>query len=120
MTKLWTQAEAIQLCWIVEKICPTFGCHVALTGGTLYKEGPRKDVDLLFYCIRQVDRLDQDGLIDALRKLGFTICAQHGWVIKALYEGKQVDLFFPEAYPSSSGSTDEYRNENVFEIALGD
>lgn len=44
----WTQAEAIALCREIEQICPRFGCHVALTGGCLYKDGPRKDADLLY------------------------------------------------------------------------
>jgi hypothetical protein len=44
----WTLAEAVEVCRQVEAICPPFGCHVALTGGTLYKDGERKDLDLLF------------------------------------------------------------------------
>lgn len=31
-----------------------------------------------------------------MRSKGFEIGNQHGWVIKAKYEGKPVDLFFPE------------------------
>jgi len=81
-------------------MCPDFGCHVALTGGLLYKEGSRKDCDLLFYCIRQVDEIDISGLLAALKASGFVIGRQHGWVRKATYQGKPVDLFFPEAFPS--------------------
>lgn len=40
----WTQAEAIALCRKIEDVCPAFGCHVALTGGVLYKLGERKDL----------------------------------------------------------------------------
>lgn len=40
---MWTQKEAIELCVKIEAICPKYGCHVALTGGLLYKEGERKD-----------------------------------------------------------------------------
>lgn len=50
----WTQEEAIQLCRLLEALAPTFGCHVALTGGCLYKDGERKDCDILLYRIRQV------------------------------------------------------------------
>ena len=39
MTDTWTTAEAIALCREIEAICPAFGCHIALTGGLLYKEG---------------------------------------------------------------------------------
>src|ERR1035437_5571090 len=56
----WTQTEAIELCVKVEAICPKYGCHVALTGGLLYKQGKRKDCDLLFYRIRQVEQIDFD------------------------------------------------------------
>lgn len=33
----WTQQEAVDLCVIIESVCVEFGCHVALTGGLLYK-----------------------------------------------------------------------------------
>ena len=49
----WTQQHAIELCKRIESVCPRYGCHVALTGGLLYKDGPRKDCDILFYRIRQ-------------------------------------------------------------------
>ena len=64
---LWTQAEAIDLCREIEKGCPQFGCHVALTGGLLYKDGPRKDCDNGF-----------------------------GFVLKFSFKGKEIDAFFPE------------------------
>ena len=31
----WTQEDAIKLCRDIEKICPAYGCHVALTGGNM-------------------------------------------------------------------------------------
>ncbi len=95
MTK-WTQAEAIALCREIEAICPPFGCHVALTGGLLYKDGPRKDCDLLFYRIRQVEEIDEDGLFGALSAIGVEKASGFGWCHKATYQGKQIDCFFPE------------------------
>ena len=53
-SRTWDLVSAVDLCKQVESIAPDYGCHVALTGGCLYKEGPRKDLDLLFYRIRQV------------------------------------------------------------------
>ncbi len=104
MTKpaVWTTEAAIEMCRAVEAICPVFGCHVALTGGTLYKNGMRKDADILFYNIRQIDEMDLDGLLEALTTIGFYIGKQFGWVRKAQYQGKDVDMFFPELFPSSS------------------
>lgn len=95
----WTQSEAITLIKSIEAMCPQFGVHVALTGGCLYKEGERKDLDLLFYRIRQVEEVDFVGLAAKLQGLGFaTILDFDGsWLTKARYMGKSVDIFFPEA-----------------------
>lgn len=102
---LWTQEEAIGLCVQIEAVCPEYGCHVALTGGTLYKEGPRKDLDLVFYRIRQIREIDIDGLFDALlQKVGIVRLDGDGWLIKAMmFDSKQrIDCFFPE------GAGEEY------------
>lgn len=92
----WTQQEAIELCVKIEAICPKFGCHVALTGGLLYKQGPRKDCDLLFYRIRQVKKVDLEGLWAALDEIDFVQTSGFGWCFKANYRGKSVDCFMPE------------------------
>lgn len=93
----WDQSEAIELCRKIEAICPAFGCHVALTGGCLYKDGLRKDADILFYRIRQVGEIDIDGLFAALGNLGVEKTGGFGFVHKALYRGKGIDFFFPES-----------------------
>jgi len=96
LASFWTQAEAIGLCVKVESICPNFGCHVALTGGLLYKRGPRKDCDLLFYRIRQVEQIDLDGLWAALKAIGIDQVTGFGWCYKARYNGKSLDCLMPE------------------------
>lgn len=106
MGVMWSREQAIELCTAIEVVVPEHGAHVALTGGCLYKKGERKDIDLLFYCIRQRDRIDEEGVLNALRKLGFVIGKHHGWVFKAKFEGKDVDLFFPEAYPAQAEGED--------------
>jgi len=98
---MWTQQEAVELCRKVEMICPEFGCHVALTGGALYKDGRRKDVDIVFYRIRQQPKINIEGLRIALRRHGLDVHTQHGWMWKASYAGsstaaKSVDVLFPE------------------------
>jgi hypothetical protein len=93
---MWTQSEAIELCAAIEAVRPPFGCHVALTGGCLYKSGQRKDCDILFYRIRQRDSIDQDGLWEALRSIGLVGNKGFGWCHKAIFNGKGVDMFFPE------------------------
>src|SRR3546814_21088535 len=69
----WTLEDAVALCRKIEKIAPEYGAHVALTGGTLYKDGPRKDVDPIFYRIRQVKEIDRPRLIRALPRIGIEI-----------------------------------------------
>lgn len=96
----WNVSEAIEICRQVEAVCPPFGFHVALTGGTLYKDGERKDLDLLFYSIRQNDDPDRDGLLEALGAVGFSDIVEFGWMNKATVAGKPVDIFFPE-HPKS-------------------
>lgn len=100
----WTQADALDLCRRIEAICPAFGCHVALTGGCLYGEPDteRKDADILFYRVRQVEAIDLDGLFAALEGIGVHVVGPTDcWVVKAqawLIPGHygDVDLFFPE------------------------
>lgn len=93
---MWTQEEAIELCKKIEEVCPQYGCHVALTGGLLYKEGERKDCDILFYRIRQQAQIDVDGLYGALARLGICYLSGYGWCHKFTYNGKNIDCFFPE------------------------
>jgi hypothetical protein len=92
----WTQAQAIDLCRAIESIAPQYGCHVALTGGTLYRDGERKDADILFYRIRQVEQIDVPGLMEALRGIGVTPGRDFGWCYKATFESRTIDFFFPE------------------------
>jgi hypothetical protein len=99
--QLWGQVQAIQLCKEIEAIAPKYGAHVALTGGCLYKEGARKDVDIMFYRIRQVAKIDRENLFIELTKLGLFVVRGFDWCYKAKYMpfDANVDLFFPEHDP---------------------
>lgn len=92
----WTQAQAIELCRKIETLAPKYGCHVALTGGTLYHFGERKDADILFYRIRQIEEIDVAGLMGALSEIGVVPGRDYGWCYKAHYEDRPIDFFFPE------------------------
>ena len=98
--KTWNLLEAVELCRQIEEFCPDYGYHVALTGGSLYKDGERKDADILFYTIRQREDQNNQGLMEHLESIGLQILygSQFGeaWVAKGKYFGKDVDLFFPE------------------------
>lgn len=94
----WTQAEAIDLCRRVEAVCPLAGCHVALTGGCLYKDGERKDCDILFYRVRQEPQINTTILFLKLREIGLDCkSTTWAWFFRGTYNGKGVDVFFPEA-----------------------
>lgn len=93
----WNTEQAMDLCSKLEVIAPDFGGHVALTGGTLYKRGERKDVDILIYRIRQVPEINKQGLLNAFTQFeGVKILSDHGWCVKAELNGKDIDFFFPE------------------------
>jgi hypothetical protein len=106
--KSWTQKEGIALCAVIELIAPDYGCHVALTGGLLYKAGERKDCDILFYRIRQAERIDTDGLFAALDRIGIERVKGFGWCHKAEFEGRPIDMFFPE---EDEGEYEESKQE---------
>lgn len=94
---MWSQQEAIELACKIEQIAPAFGAHVALTGGTLYKKGLRKDVDIMLYRIRQVPSIDRVALLNAIEADNVGVMGStHGWVQKMWVGGRVVDLFFPD------------------------
>lgn len=93
---MWTQTDAVGFATDVEAIAPQFGCHVALTGGCLYKAGSRKDCDLVLYRIRQIPKIDRDGLFKALATIGLLVVSDYGFCVKCKWEGRLVDLLFPE------------------------
>lgn len=93
---VWTQSDALEMCRVIETFCPASGCHVALTGGLLYKAGMRKDCDILFYRIRQLQEINMEQLWESLSLIGFQKQSGFGWCFKATYKDKPVDCFFPE------------------------
>lgn len=89
-------AFAVKVCRLIEMVAPQFGAHVALTGGSLYKDGDRKDLDILFYRIRQAPKVDTEKLFAALEVLGFKKPEGMGWLFKSEFENVAIDMFFPE------------------------
>lgn len=100
---MWMRDQAIDLCRAIEEVAPDFGCHVALTGGLLYKFGPRKDCDLIFYAIRvhgDATNIDKVGLFGALATLGIRRrnpdLEYERFVVKAHHDHGDIDLLFPD------------------------
>jgi hypothetical protein len=101
---VWTLNNAALFCTLLEAIAPSYGFHVALTGGCLYKDGPRKDCDVILYRIRtdgQPSTTPVEELLKAFKtKIGISRLTDHGFVVKAEYEGRQVDFLIPESEPT--------------------
>lgn len=108
LTTQWHITDAIDFCRMLEPICPEFGCHIALTGGCLYKKGFRKDLDIIIYRIRQSDFINWDGLLGKMGEMGIMQLSDAGnWCFKAEYEGKKIDFLCPEEI----GNEEDYPGE---------
>ena len=96
--------RAIEICRELEPIFAGFGHHVGLTGGCLYKDGERKDADLIVYPHQAKDVSSVDTLLDvieartALRFVRVGTGVTSGYDLKAVrvmdYNGERIDLFF--------------------------
>lgn len=102
----WTREEAVELCKLIQSVSPKHHAHPALTGGLLYKDGPRKDCDIVIYQRGDTkgDKpvLDWDGLWKSLETFGLVLDADY--VKKCSWRDKVVDIFDPTAHG-------EYLNE---------
>lgn len=105
---MWTQEDAVKLCCTIEALAPPFGCHIALTGGTLYKAGARKDIDIIVYRIRQSASIDVAGFMTALATIGITTVHDYGFCYKALYENRNIDFLFPDRPELPRGGSSSY------------
>lgn len=117
----WTLEQAVALCTKIHELpSQKFNCHPALTGGLLYKQGPRKDCDIVIY-----QRGDEDGerkpinwvgLWEAFEGIGLRMIQDYGYVKKGIYNGKPIDIFDPTQDGGNYGQTEE-ADEAVAEIA---
>jgi hypothetical protein len=98
---MWTLPEAIKLCTLIQSVSPKHFAHPALTGGLLYKTGPRKDCDIVIYqrgdSKGERPALDWDGLWKSCEAFGLTMEVDYGYVKKCRWHGKTVDIFDPTA-----------------------
>ena len=91
---------ALELCTLLEARLAPQELHVGLTGGTLYKEGNRKDIDLLVYAERQIKYVPENlfmELLDCANAIPhLTFDTFHGFVSKMCYKGTDIDVLYPE------------------------
>lgn len=95
--------DGIELCRILRDKLVGKGIFPALTGGLLYKEGNRKDIDIVLYRHRQdVESFETIDFEQELSCCGLTNIQFFGFVTKAQWRGIVVDLFNPETRADSS------------------
>lgn len=93
---MWNRESAILLCELLEPIAEKCGAHVALTGGCLYKEGKRKDVDIMFYRHKCNVPINLKKLEKLMRKEEILWSNnKSGRVHKAQFKSTWIDMFFP-------------------------
>ncbi|AUR95678.1 hypothetical protein NVP1210O_56 [Vibrio phage 1.210.O._10N.222.52.C2] len=73
------------------------GFFPALTGGLLYKDGLRKDIDIVIFRHRQnINHFEIEDIQFALESAGMSEFSHYGFVTKCKWRGFEVDLFNPE------------------------
>ena len=92
------KTDAEKLCRkMYDELSPK-GYYPALTGGLLYKDGTRKDIDVVIFRNRQKHRtFEMLDVKNELEDMGFYNVICYGFVTKAMYDGLVVDLFNPES-----------------------
>jgi hypothetical protein len=92
-----TLEKGIELCEAIYLELGNLGYFPALTGGSLYKEGKRKDIDIVIYRHRQkVDKFEMRDIKLNLENIGLTEFQFYSFVTKAKWQGFCVDLLNPE------------------------
>lgn len=90
-------SNGLELCQILRGELVDKGYYPALTGGLIYKNGPRKDIDIVIYRNRQDhDHFEMSDIFGELEQCGLENIEYYGFVTKAKWKGFTVDLFNPE------------------------
>lgn len=120
----WTQERALAACIQLEPIIAAMGMHIGLTGGCLYKTGPRKDMDIILYRHHGAELCTFDGLISGLSAHGVLMKSLHHNVIKMVTrDGQSIDLLlragvsWPETEACPEGSSDTPTKQKYPDLA---
>ena len=120
----WTQEQALRACAELEPIIASMGMHIGLTGGCLYKSGPRKDMDIILYRHHGAELASFDNFCVTLEAHHLPVVAVHHNVIKCQWQrgtdvhgwAPGVDFIlravsWPETEACPEGSSDTPRKE---------
>ena len=93
---MWTKTNALAFCRDAEQFAAPANCHVALTGGCLYRHGPRRDLDIVFYRHGGICEIDKAALFAGLHNSGVRRISGSGWRYVGYHRlFGQVDFLFP-------------------------
>ena len=93
--------DGVDVCRCIYHALSGHGFFPALTGGLLYKDGERKDCDIVIYRHRQnIERFETEQLQEKLESIGFSDFRHFGFVTKAKFKGFDIDIFNPETIDS--------------------
>ena len=95
-----TLVDALAIAADIENVAASCDCHIGLTGGILYKQGPRKDIDFVVYkhnteetAGKPVRRIDFEA---GLEKLGIVFGKRGPRVTKAVWYNYSIDFIYAE------------------------
>ena len=89
--------DAITLCRVLYNNLSNVSVYPALTGGSLYKDGERKDIDIVLYRNRQERNVFETEFVeDNLKQCGLSGFKYFGFVTKCKWGDIDVDIFNPE------------------------
>ena len=114
----WYQDEAIAFARTIEEIAVMHDFHVALTGGCLYKDSPRKDADFVIYRHNTPESIDtkedmqhrRAAFEKDLASAGVVGFLHYGYLTKAKrLDGRGIDILYPELRKPG----EEYQNQDI-------
>jgi hypothetical protein len=122
-TGKYNLATAAAVCTVIESVVSKWGHHTALTGGCLYGEGGRKDIDIVIYRRRDLSLEDMKANMPKMLKVMQKFCemklvADHGFVKKFKMGDIPIDTLWPEEiygdYPLDAiADGDKHSKQNI-------
>jgi len=94
----------------LEAVCVENNFHIALTGGQLYKDGERKDIDFVVYNSTGHDK--PESLQALMLKFHHSIpefcyTDYYGYVCKGVYKDVNIDFLYPEYHGENKYPEDD-------------
>lgn len=100
-----TLEKAAELAKLLEPIANNHGYHIGIGGGTINKEGKRKDIDVLVYRRRIEIKggrvFNMEALFKAFEAVGLTRKVINSfpemWCTKCSWQDIDIDVLYPES-----------------------